>query len=147
MLTDLQARALEWGLTVLIEQTAERAPGLQPDQAVEEICDLASLAELLPPGETHDRLTRWCEDLRREHQVRVDALPPEPGALMPTYEAALKAWAQENREPVTSPGAIRLWQARRAAYAAIWFVENVSQDAPDRQDVFFEVREIAGDAR
>lgn len=147
MLTNTQAKALDWGLTILIEQTAERAPGLQPDQAVEEICDLASLAELLPIGEPRDRLTRWAEELRREHQVRVDALPPEPGALMPTYEAALKAWAQENREPVISPGAILLWRARRAVYAALWFVENVGEDTPDRQDIFFKVREIAGDAR
>lgn len=142
MLTDTQAKALDWGLTCLIEQTAERAPGLQPDQAVEEICDLASLAELLPPGETHDRLTRWCEDLRREHQVRVDALPPE-GSMSASFQLALEIWGEENREPLCSTGARRLWQARRAAYAAIWFVENVSQDAPDRQDVFFKVREIA----
>lgn len=147
MLTDTQAKALDWGLTCLIEQTAERAPGLQPDQAVEEICDLASLAELLPAGETHDRLTSWCEELRVEHQARVDDLPPVPGALMPTFEAALKAWGDENREPVISPGAILLWRARRAVYAALWFVENVGEDAPDRQDIFFKVREIAGDAR
>lgn len=73
-LTEGQIKALDWMLTVLIEQTAERAPGMQPDQAVEEICDITSIVELLPSGEVHSRLMPQCEEIRREHQVRLDAL-------------------------------------------------------------------------
>lgn len=72
-LTETQLKALDWGLTCLIEQTAGQADSLEPDQAVEEICDLASLVELLPPGDTRGRMANLCEEIRREQQTRLDA--------------------------------------------------------------------------
>ena len=36
--------------------------------------------------------------------------------------------------------------AKRAAYAAWWFIENVTEDDPSRNDIFFEVREIVRSA-
>lgn len=36
--------------------------------------------------------------------------------------------------------------ARRAAFAAFWFIENVTEDDPARTDLFFKVREIMRDA-
>lgn len=37
-------------------------------------------------------------------------------------------------------------RAQRGAYAAWWFIENVAQDDPARNDIFFELREIMRNA-
>ncbi len=34
----------------------------------------------------------------------------------------------------------------RALYASQWFIENVAMDAPDRQEIFFKVRELCREA-
>lgn len=58
---------------------------------------------------------------------------------MSAFKAALCFWDADN------PASLE-WadtrNARRAAFALMWFVENVPDDAPDRDDIFFEVRSI-----
>ena len=36
---------------------------------------------------------------------------------------------------------------RKAVFAAWWFIENVSEDSPDRNDLFLKVRRLARKAQ
>lgn len=56
---------------------------------------------------------------------------------LPVFQAALALYddTYADRDP-------DLHAARRAAYAAWWFIENINDDVPDRTDIFFEVRTI-----
>lgn len=55
------------------------------------------------------------------------------------FRAALRQWVIDN------PLALEWqnqWVARRALFAAWWFIENVSADDPARSDIYWELRPI-----
>jgi hypothetical protein len=58
---------------------------------------------------------------------------------MSVFRAALKQWDRDN--PAYLPDSV-VRNARRAAFACMWMIENVTEDTPDRTDIFFAVREI-----
>lgn len=55
------------------------------------------------------------------------------------FNAALRHWDQGNPATLEWAGART---TRRTAFALMWFIENVTDDAPGRTDVFFRVREM-----
>lgn len=59
------------------------------------------------------------------------------------FRAALKYWDQENSSALMWQSE---WRARRALFAAWWFIENVTADDPARTDLFFRVRELVREA-
>ena len=60
--------------------------------------------------------------------------------IMRAFRDAVKQWDAENP-------AWKIWaserNARRALFAAMWFIENVPDDHPRRSDLFFKIREMA----
>ncbi len=55
---------------------------------------------------------------------------------LPTFKTALRHFT--NTHDVHAPD----FEAQYALFAAWWFIENISQDAPDRTEVFFLLRNI-----
>lgn len=56
------------------------------------------------------------------------------------FRAAMAHWDSKN--PTWHAAGNAIIRHRRAAFAAMWFIENVDTDANGRTDVFFLVREI-----
>jgi hypothetical protein len=80
-------------------------------------------------------------DGTKMRQPRAPRRTSRPRRIGPDFRAALKAWDASYSVPTFA----RNWGAfrtERALYAAWWFIENASDDAPDRTDVFFKLREI-----
>lgn len=55
------------------------------------------------------------------------------------FRAAMRQWDNDNPPAMEWTGQRN---ARRAAFAAFWFIENAADDDNGRTDVFFMVREI-----
>lgn len=131
-LTAPQAAALEWIIVEALEIGWQR--DLMPKDALAEASDLLLIAQL----SGHEPSIASATELVAAAQKRVADLPRKPGALLPTFEAAMRLYddTYSDRDP-------QLHAARRAGFATMWFIENVGEDTPDRTDVFFAVRSIA----
>jgi hypothetical protein len=69
-------------------------------------------------------------------------LPTPPDYTMKQFDLALAFWAGEHKNHYTARKA-----AMRAFFAAMWFIENVTQEDPARNDIYFKVRELARQAQ
>ena len=67
-----------------------------------------------------------------------------PNPTRSQFHGALKAHTSELRDSGMIHSEIT---ARRAMFAAFWFIENVTDDDPARVDLFFKVRELVREAR
>jgi hypothetical protein len=66
------------------------------------------------------------------------------GTTMDDFLAALTFWDQ--RHPIAARFPNKYDKAYRALFATQWFIENVTDDNPDRNDIFFRVRELVREA-
>jgi hypothetical protein len=71
-----------------------------------------------------------------------------PGELTLSFSGVLHDFdAKDPMPPKTYTESIKSWRTRRALRMAWWFIENVNESDPDRQGVFFKLREIVREAQ